>query len=269
MTYLERLLVIASEGLLVSTVLHLAEDDEEQHAHLSAHGVFMFDSPHAAFQLISAALMLTMFYAALLAMRYARAAVDETATPSTAAVLILGMALPLPLCATLLAKTVADFSYVACLVHPNSELLDEALTQTLETQELKVALREKFIRHFKANGGESIEDVLTLFNKYDVDSNGVLDRTEFKSFMEELFGRRVASKEVEMMFREINIDEDPTIDVEEFQSFLFGSGRFGEAGRYMKDVLSPRPSVGEAKKPKADEVAMAGWRQRKALYAGD
>ena len=51
-------------------------------------------------------------------------------------------------------------------MHPSSDLLDEALTQTLETREMKTELRERFIRHFQANGGKSIEDVITLFQKY-------------------------------------------------------------------------------------------------------
>ena len=72
--------------------------------------------------------------------------------------------------------------------------------------------------------------VMTLFRKFDEDSNGVMDQKEFKKFMEKLFGRRVAAKEVEMMFREINIDEELTIDEDEFKGFIFGSGRFGEAG---------------------------------------
>lgn len=65
-----------------------------------------------------------------------------------------------------------------------------------------------------------------------------MDQQEFKIFMEKLFGRRVTAKEVETMFREINVDEELTIDAEEFKSFLFGSGRFGEAGRYMNDIIS-------------------------------
>ena len=68
-----------------------------------------------------------------------------------------------------------------------------------------------------------------------------MDRQEFKTFLERLFGRRVTAKEVETMFREINVDEKQTIDAEEFKSFCFGSGRFGEAGRYTKDILPPSP----------------------------
>ena len=85
----------------------------------------------------------------------------------------------------------------------------------------------------------------TVLDRYDQDSNGVMDRQEFKAFMEQLFGRRVTANEVEMMFREINVDEELTIDAAEFQGFCFGSGRFGEAGRYMKDVLSPPLTVEE------------------------
>jgi Ca2+-binding EF-hand superfamily protein len=77
-----------------------------------------------------------------------------------------------------------------------------------------------------------------VLHRYDNDANGVMDRQEFKAFMEELFGRRVTAKEVETMFREINVHQDQTIDTGEFKGFCFGSGRFGEAGRYMKDVLS-------------------------------
>ena len=68
-----------------------------------------------------------------------------------------------------------------------------------------------------------------------------MDRQEFKTFLERLFGRRVTAKEVETMFREINVDEKQTIDAEEFKSLCFGSGRFGEAGRYTKDILTPSP----------------------------
>ena len=96
----------------------------------------------------------------------------------------------------------------------------------------------------------------TVLNRYDQDSNGVMDRQEFKAFMEELFGRRVTAKEVEMMFREINMDEELTIDAEEFQGFCFGSGRFGEAGRYMKDVLSP-PLTGEEEQTNTNRTKSA------------
>ena len=146
-------------------------DETHQHTqdisakHLGAHGVFMFDSPHVAFQCCSAALMLTMFYAGLLVMRYTRSAWDSSASPAEACVKCALMVAPVPVCAIWLSRTIADFSYVACLVHPNSDLLDDALTQTLETRELKTELRGRFIRHFKANGGESIEDVVALFRK--------------------------------------------------------------------------------------------------------
>lgn len=151
----------------IAHVLHLDEKSFEQHgAHLNANGVFMFDSPHAAFQSCGAALMLTMFYTALLAMRYTRSAWVSAASPVEAVAQCALMTAPVPICAFLLSRTIADFSYVACLVHPNPDLLDEALTQTLETREMKTELRQRFIRHFKANGGQSIEDLIAHFQRY-------------------------------------------------------------------------------------------------------
>eukprot|EP01043_Picozoa_sp_COSAG02_P007031 COSAG02_NODE_206_length_29144_cov_12.855121_31_plen_551_part_00 len=151
----------------IAHVLHLDDKASEHHgAHLDAHGVFVFDSPHAAFQSCAVGLMLTMFYAALLVMRYMRSAWISVASPAEAVAQCALMTAPVPICAILLSRAIADFSYVACLVHPNSDLLDEALTQTLETREMKTELRQRFIRHFKANGGESIEDVVALFQRY-------------------------------------------------------------------------------------------------------
>ena len=76
-----------------------------------------------------------------------------------------------------------------------------------------------------------------------------MDRQDVKAFMEELFGRRI-TKQVEMMLREINVDEELTIDVAEVQGFCFGSSRFGEAGGYMKDVVS-RPLTTEEEQTNA------------------
>jgi hypothetical protein len=87
--------------------------------------------------------MLTMFYAALLVMRYARSACESATTPMEAAIICALMTAPVPICTILISRAIADFSYVACLIHPNLEVLDEALTQTLETRELKIALRER------------------------------------------------------------------------------------------------------------------------------
>lgn len=150
----------------IAHALHPDEKAPIHHgAHLDAQGVFAFDSPHAAFQFCSAALMLSMFYTALLVMRYTRSAWISAASSAEAVVWCALITAPVPVCAILLSRAVADFSYVACLIHPKSDLLDEALTQTLETREMKTELRQRFIRHFKANGGESIEDVVALFQR--------------------------------------------------------------------------------------------------------
>ena len=109
---------------------------------------------------------------------------------------------------------------------------------------LHIIRRETVCANTLANSLRVAVQTCTLY-RFDQDSNGVMDRQEFKSFMEHLFGRRVAVKEVETMFREINVDEEQTIDSEEFKGFCFGSGRFGEAGRYMKDILSPRPKTAD------------------------
>lgn len=74
-------------------------------------------------------------------MRYGTIAYGLASTPGAGPAAAAGWAAALVtvlhLSGQLWVAAFADFSYVATLLHPNAELLDEALIETIETAELK------------------------------------------------------------------------------------------------------------------------------------
>jgi Ca2+-binding EF-hand superfamily protein len=69
----------------------------------------------------------------------------------------------------------------------------------------------------------SVNDAKMAFKRFDVNGDGVMDKTEMKDMMSSAAGKPVSDSEVNALFSKGDIDGDGQIDMQEFVKLMFPS----------------------------------------------
>eukprot|EP01050_Picozoa_sp_SAG11_P003184 SAG11_NODE_174_length_13505_cov_9.126585_13_plen_1110_part_00 len=102
-------------------------------------------------------------------------------------------------------------------------------------------LRSSLQSLFRSNGMRSVQNLLEMFEKVDVDNSGALDQGEFDQLVADL-GISMTPIALKQSFREVDTDGSGEVDFEEFKAFYMSKQTHGVAHRIrqkLKSVLSP------------------------------
>ena len=78
----------------------------------------------------------------------------------------------------------------------------------------------EFVIMMKGNEGGKDDELRTVFDIFDADGNGYIDKDELKNVMTQLMGHNVTDSELESMMKEADLDNDGQIDFEEFKKMM-------------------------------------------------
>ena len=163
---------------------------------------------------VSALLLLTCFYGALLLLRYGRLYVGAgrvaRAALATAPVLLVGV---------IMSRLVDKTSFVAAVSRVDDELVDEVLEKSLKIEHDVAALRVGFRRAFEARGCASIADLREIYDRYAGES-GELGRAEVYQLLRFVHRRRVSKEHFERLWFALNVDGVGEIAFADFEAFL-------------------------------------------------
>ena len=74
-------------------------------------------------------------------------------------------------------------------------------------------------KHYKNVPDDVLEEYQEVFDSYDVDGNGVIEKKEMETILQRL-GQPARSEQIELLFKKLNTNNDSVLSFDEFIDFM-------------------------------------------------